>query len=213
MGFHGVHMRIAIAVLLVVSVAPLQTTVVANGLPEATEGHRVLRDNLPEGRMPPTEPKPFQGYVDAPEFTVVERRDELTFYPCSNCHSALPANPQPRKLMSPHAAALDHGGGQLWCLDCHAVENRNALQTLSGEEVDFNDAYRVCGQCHFSQEKDWTFGAHGKRVEGWQQERAIYNCTHCHDPHDPSIKPRAPEPPPPMRKGLQPEEVQLEDRK
>jgi len=174
----------------------------ASSLPPPTGTHRVLRDNTPSGFVPPTEPATFEGFAAAPEFSVVSREGELRFYPCANCHANLPVNPEPRRLMAPHPAALNHGDGRFWCLDCHASEDRNQLETFAGDELGFDDSYLVCGQCHYAPQKDWYFGAHGKRAANWQGERTIYNCTHCHDPHDPSVKPRAPEPPPPVRRGL-----------
>ena len=152
----------------------------------------------------PTEPQAFAGYPDAPPFTVASRRDHLTYYPCTACHKALPANATPRKLQTPHPAALDHGKGRIWCLDCHTLKDRDVLHTLGGQSVDFNESYLVCGQCHANRQKDWYFGAHGKRVENWQGERQIYNCTHCHDPHSPTVKPREPSKPPVVRAGLVP---------
>jgi hypothetical protein len=176
-------------------------------LQSRVDGHRPLRANphaeaAPAGPAAP--PAAFTGYPEAPAFSVVPRRDKLTFYPCETCHAAMPVNTQRRQLYSPHPAALEHGNGRIWCLDCHAGEGRNHLQTLAGDEVDFNDAYLVCGQCHYQPQRDWYFGAHGKRVGNWQGERELYNCTHCHDPHAPAVRPRAPEPPPPVRAGLQP---------
>ncbi len=164
---------------------------------------RSLRDNVPYEIPAPTEPKTFAGYPDAPPFTVVPRKDQLTFFPCTACHGAMKPNPTPRKLVAaPHPAALDHGNGRFWCLTCHTLDDRDHLHTLEGQPVDYDDAYLVCGQCHFNRQKDWYFGGHGKRVANWQGERMIYNCTYCHDPHSPSLKPRAPSPPPPVRAGL-----------
>jgi hypothetical protein len=171
-------------------------------LPTAPETHRALRDNVPAGMPAPTEPKPFDGYPGAPPFTVVPQKDKLTWFPCTACHAAMTPNPEPRLLHSPHPAALAHGNGRFWCLTCHQLKPRDELHTLSGQAVDFNDAYLVCGQCHFNRQKDWYFGAHGKRVGNWKGPREIYNCTHCHDPHSPTLKPRAPEGPPPVRAGL-----------
>ncbi len=165
------------------------------------DGHRVLRANK-NAPPQPAEPQVFQGYPDAPEFTVVDRVSELNFFPCIGCHSVLPLNTELRKLMAPHPAGLEHGNGQYWCLDCHSVENRNALRTLNGTEVSFDEAHLVCGQCHHDVQKDFYYGGHGKRVSGWQEPREVYGCTHCHDPHDPAVKPRAPEAPPPVRRGL-----------
>jgi hypothetical protein len=173
-------------------------------LPERVDGHRPLRANPPDQEAAPGVPEPFTGYDDAPEHSVVSRLDELSFYPCEDCHGMLPANPQRRQLYAPHPADLDHGAGRIWCLDCHAADKRNVLMTLAAQEVPFDEAYRVCGQCHYNVQKDWAFGAHGKRVAKWQGDRELYNCTHCHNPHDPAVRPRAPEPPPPVRVGLEP---------
>jgi len=164
---------------------------------------RPLRDNVPFVMPEPRERKDFSGYPTAPRVTVVPRKDQLMFYPCTACHNLQKPNPEPRKLsLAPHPAALLHGNGRFWCLTCHQLKDRDHLHTLSGEPVDFDDAYLVCGQCHYNRQKDWYFGAHGKRVSNWQGDRVIYNCTYCHDPHDPTLKPRAPSKPPPVRAGL-----------
>ena len=173
-------------------------------LPERVDGHRPLRANPEPAAATPSPPQPFTGYDDAPPFTVVPRGDALSFYPCEDCHGMLPVNAQRRELYSPHPAVLDHGAGRIWCLDCHAPDDRNTLHTLAGQSVSFDDAYLVCGQCHYAPQKDWYFGAHGKRVARWQGERELYNCTHCHDPHAPAVRPRTPEAPPPIRRGLDP---------
>lgn len=173
-------------------------------LASPVDGHRPLRSH--EGAAAaPSVPQPFAGYVEAPAFDVVPREGALgAFYPCGNCHAQMPVNSEPRRLYAPHQAALKHGGGRIWCLDCHNAEDRNQLTTLAGDPVSFNEAYLVCGQCHYQPQKDWYFGAHGKRVGNWRGERTFYSCTHCHNPHDPALEPRAPEPPPPVRAGLEP---------
>lgn len=148
-------------------------------------------------------PLRFEGYPDAPEVDVVPRKDELFFYPCDQCHADIEANPEIRPLDAPHDGEIEHGRGRIWCMSCHALENRNDLHTLLEEPVDFDDAHVVCAGCHSSQHKDWAFGAHGKRVDTWQGQRTQYNCTHCHDAHSPAIKARAPEPAPPARAGLE----------
>ena len=151
------------------------------------------------------QPLRFEGYPDAPEVTVVPRKDELFFYPCTVCHAAMEPNPEIRELAAPHPLEFDHGRGRIWCLSCHDLENRNQLKTLLGEPVDFDEAHLVCGGCHANRHKDWYFGAHGKRVGNWQDGRELYNCTHCHDAHSPAIKPRAPKAAPPVRAGLKQE--------
>ena len=144
----------------------------------------------------------FEGYADAQEIAVVPRKENLFFYPCMQCHGFLEASAEIRQLNAPHESSLEHGRGRIWCLSCHDLENRDTLKTLLGEPVDFDEAHLVCGGCHANRHKDWYFGAHGKRVANWQDERTQYNCTHCHNPHAPAIKPRAPQPPPPVRAGL-----------
>lgn len=167
--------------------------------------HRPLRDNQPASMPAPTEPEVFSGYPAATAFTVVPRKEHLALFPCSQCHKVLPLNTTPRKLVAaPHPAALNHGKGRVWCLDCHQGTDRDVLHTVGGKKVDFDESYLVCGQCHSARQRDWTFGAHGKRVQGWQGERQLYACTHCHDPHNPVIQPRTPSKPPPIRVGLVP---------
>ncbi len=149
------------------------------------------------------EPLRFEGYPGADEFDVVPRKDELFFYPCTQCHDFLEPSAEIRELNAPHDSSLDHGRGRIWCLSCHNLNDRNNLKTLLGEPVDFDEAHLVCGGCHGNRHKDWYFGAHGKRVGNLQGERTLYNCTHCHDAHNPAIKARAPKPAPPVRSGLE----------
>jgi hypothetical protein len=186
--------------------APASASVTATSpAASAAPTHRPLRENQPTAALEPTEPQTFKGYPAAPAFSVVPRKQHLALFPCSQCHKVLPLNTQPRKLVNaPHPAALDHGKGRMWCLDCHQGNDRDALHTVGGAKVDFDQSYLVCGQCHSARQRDWFFGAHGKRVAGWKGEREIYSCTHCHDPHSPTLKPRAPSAPPPLRAGLAP---------
>ncbi|MDH3336244.1 MAG: cytochrome C [Gammaproteobacteria bacterium] len=149
------------------------------------------------------QPLRFEGYPGAPEFEVVPRKDELFFYPCAQCHETMEPNPEIRTLNTMHDAEIEHGRGRIWCLSCHNLENRNYLNTLLNELVDFDEAHLVCGGCHANRHKDWYFGAHGKRVASWQGDRTLYNCTHCHNAHSPAIQPRAPKPAPPVRAGLE----------
>lgn len=148
--------------------------------------------------------KEFTQYADRLPPKVPPRKDKLTFYPCSQCHQYWKTDPVPRILAPVHDVGLQHGQGRLWCLVCHDPENRNQLRTVRGGQVDFNEAWRVCGQCHSSRQKDWYFGAHGKRVYNWQGEAERYNCTHCHNPHRPPFIQRKPQPKPPVRAGLMP---------
>jgi hypothetical protein len=184
-------------------VALLLAVAAAAQLQEREDGHRPLRGNSGGAQPSPAQPERFSGYAEAPDYTVRSRQDELAHYPCEACHAHLPVNETPRKLAAPHPAGLDHGGSRLWCLDCHAPDKRNQLVTLRGERLGFDEADRVCAQCHYQPHRDWVFGAHGKRVANWRGERELYSCAHCHNPHAPALAPRPPEPPPPVRAGLE----------
>jgi len=127
------------------------------------------------------QPLRFEGYPGAPELDVVPRKDDLFFYPCTQCHAAMEPNPEIRSIDTLHDSVLEHGRGRIWCLSCHDLTNRDYLRTQLDELVDFDEAHLVCGGCHGSRHKDWYFGANA---------------------HDPAIKPRAPKPPPPVRAGL-----------
>ena len=144
---------------------------------------------------------------------VVPRAEPLKFAPCEQCHQFLQTNPEVRTLMAPHVRELAHGDGRIWCLNCHGGENHAGLVTLLGEPASFEDGHQVCGGCHARRYRDWQFGAHGKRAGTWQGERTVYGCTHCHDPHNPALEPRAPEPPPPVRVGLERPEGHAESRR
>ena len=145
----------------------------------------------------------FKGYAEAPKFSVKPRKEGIKHYPCAQCHQFMEPNPKVRELSSPHPVELNHGEGRLWCLVCHHMEDRNKLRTQLNDQVDYNDAHLVCGGCHAVQQKDWYFGAHGKRVRNWQGKRELLNCSECHNPHEPVIKPRRAKPPPPVRAGLE----------
>ena len=144
-----------------------------------------------------------QTILDAPTFTVPLRKEDLEYYPCAECHEDEPGNPKERILEEEHEdVRLEHGGGRFWCLTCHGSKDKNTLTSLKGLAIDFDQAFLLCGQCHFQRQKDWYFGGHGKRIGTWQKPRVIYSCPKCHDPHSPSIKPFVPAPPPLARAGL-----------
>jgi uncharacterized CHY-type Zn-finger protein len=143
----------------------------------------------------------FKGYPDAPPFTVAP--PDRRIRKCTRCHAKMDPNPTVRILEdAPHVEALNHGNGRIWCLDCHDEKDRDHLHDQLGKEVEFTQSYLVCGGCHANRQKDWYFGGHGKRKTNWMGKRVIYNCTHCHDPHEPAIQPRRPKPIPPVRAGL-----------
>ena len=151
----------------------------------------------------------FTHYDNRPPPRVPPREDMMNFYPCSQCHEYWKTNPEPRELAPVHNVGMQHGEGRMWCLVCHDPEDSDKLHSLRTGKVDFNESWRICGQCHSARQKDWYFGAHGKRVYDWQGEPERYNCTHCHNPHRPPFMQRKPQPAPPVRVGLEPMQVQF----
>ncbi len=164
----------------------------------------------------------------APKFTVLPRKSLLTYYPCTQCHDpAGQPNEHIRVLKDMHTdLTFEHGGGRFWCYACHDSKNMDTLASLRGTPVDFDQAYKICGQCHFEREMDWAFGGHGKRagafpdpravplthdkllvrdrsqIGHWRGKRVLLDCTACHNPHRPAIGPFPPSPPPLVRTGL-----------
>jgi hypothetical protein len=151
---------------------------------------------------------PFDG---APAFRVVTRKKDPDMHPCGDCHDDAESDLTPRELQEPHDDfKLEHGlhgKGEFWCFTCHRVKGAGGLRTLEKEKLAFDESYVVCAQCHGQAARDWAFGSHGKRVEGWQGERTLLNCTVCHFQHRPRIEPREPVGPPPVRRGLARQEV------
>jgi hypothetical protein len=167
--------------------------------------------------------------AEAPDFKVAPRLDRIRDYPCTHCHDNKFVDTRVRELQEEHTKLVfEHGGGRFWCYDaCHKGTDMDNLVSLRGRAVSYDESYKVCAQCHY-QRLDWYFGGHGKRQGAWEDqreipataeelrvedraqigrwtgERTILNCTECHDPHSPSIKPFEPSPPPKVRSGLRP---------
>lgn len=146
-------------------------------------------------------------FPDAPVFSVIPSKRDRDMHPCANCHTWTKSDPTPRPLKPPHdnfqlSHGL-HGKGKFWCFTCHTLEGQGGLRTLEGQTLDFSEAYVLCSQCHARQARDWVFGVHGKRVDNWQGERRVYNCTVCHYQHRPAPRPRAPLAGPNVRQDLE----------
>jgi hypothetical protein len=108
---------------------------------------------------------------------------------CETCHREI-RDPQHRNVV------LRHAEGHR-CLDCHHPDDRDVLRLANGQKVPFEESYRVCGQCHGPNLRDWKAGLHGKRTGSWDGERQYLLCVHCHrDPHAPRFPAMAPEAPP-----------------
>ena len=97
-------------------------------------------------------------------------------------------NPEPRILTKMHInLTLDHAEW-MWCLNCHSTNERNYLRLITGEEISFEESYRLCGQCHGTIYRDWKAGIHGRRVGQWKGKKLYLLCAHCHDPHKPRFR-------------------------
>jgi hypothetical protein len=118
-------------------------------------------------------------------------------FPCSQCHADIPPNPERRPLPEMHSdIVLHHDEQNRWCLDCHDANNRDELHLANGTLIPFTESYRLCGQCHGTQYRDWRSGVHGKRVGYWNGPKRYLLCVHCHNPHSPRFAPLKPLPPP-----------------
>ncbi len=118
-------------------------------------------------------------FAGVSRYGVIPSKKDPEMHPCANCHAWAKSNREPRKLQEPHDnIPLQHGlhgKGEFWCFTCHHLDGNGGIQTLKGERLAFDDAYIVCAQCHPREARDWSFGAHGKRVENWGGERRILN--------------------------------------
>ncbi len=108
---------------------------------------------------------------------------------CETCHKEI-REPQHKDVVLHHAEGHH-------CLDCHHEGDRDYLRLANGQKVPFEESYRVCGQCHGPNLRDWKQGLHGKRTGMWDGERQYLLCVHCHrNPHAPRFPSMVPDPPP-----------------
>lgn len=136
---------------------------------------------------------PVEGHAEAAPFHVAARVPHLPKMPCTRCHSVPLERMRPVKPAAHWTILLKHAKPETMnCQTCHAEPSRGELRLLQGAAVGFDHAYRVCGQCHAAQERDWAGGAHGKRAAGWAPPRVSLSCTACHNPHAPAFDRRWP---------------------
>jgi hypothetical protein len=127
---------------------------------------------------------------------------------CLRCHEAkgAPAKCETchvRTTEKAHAAiVLKHAQEQRGCLDCHDAQDRDHLRLANGTKIPFEESFKLCGQCHGTQYRDWKVGLHGKRTGSWNGRREYRLCVHCHYPHEPRFAPMDP-----VARPARPEEV------
>ncbi len=144
----------------------------------------------------------------------LEPMNEMDLFPCSDCHDAdWEADRTRRDLDEPHneipGTFQNHDTDNRWCLDCHALKNRDSLRLLTGKLVQFKEYYRLCEQCHKKVYREWKMGVHGKRTGYWNDgDKQWMHCTQCHNPHNPPFQSIEPEPAP-----RTPENLWISDKK
>lgn len=115
-------------------------------------------------------------------------------FPCSKCHNYRAVDKKKRKLELYHTnIVFKHAEEQQWCFNCH---DGDKLRLASGELIDYDKSYNLCGQCHGTIIRDWKAGIHGKRTGMWDGEKLYRLCVTCHDPHQPRFKLLEPKQPP-----------------
>lgn len=119
-------------------------------------------------------------------------------FPCADCHDPeIPVNARRRTLKTAHQEiVLRHDEEHRWCLDCHSAADRDKLHLASGEQIDFTESYKLCGQCHGDKYRDWRAGVHGHRSGSWDGHKTYLLCVNCHNAHAPAFQPLKPLPPP-----------------
>lgn len=152
-----------------------------------------LHNELP-GEVPYD--KPFEEIVDS-----LAPMTEYELYPCTDCHDEdWETDTEIRELTEPHDETpgnfLNHDSENRWCLDCHSANSRDKLRLINGNLIEFNEYYRVCEQCHKKIVREWKMGVHGKRTGSWNGEKLRWQCTQCHNPHNPPFKAMEPMPAP-----------------
>lgn len=136
-------------------------------------------------------PEPGRIEVDPPPFSE-------GVFPCTDCHDPdVPVRGTRRQLEFAHREiVLRHDEENRWCLDCHSQVDFDKLHLASGELIDFEESYRLCGQCHGDKYRDWRRGVHGRRSGRWDEEKTYLLCVHCHNAHAPAFAPIVPSSPP-----------------
>lgn len=122
------------------------------------------------------------------------RAPDLGQYPCTSCHlgRAIVLADERRPDAHRNITVVHPSQTGATCSTCHSPTDVEQLTLKSGERATLDHAYRLCGQCHFSQANAWAGGAHGKRLDAWQGRRIVMGCADCHDPHKPALEPRIP---------------------
>ncbi|MEN9577051.1 MAG: hypothetical protein RJA70_60 [Pseudomonadota bacterium] len=120
---------------------------------------------------------------------------------CELCHSLRPTKPLPKNMeeLKEFHLGMQFKHGTLPCTSCHSAGQPPRLHLASGAALEMVDAMQLCAQCHGTQFRDYTHGAHGGMNGHWdttQGPRLRNHCVDCHDPHRPQIQAVHPAPAP-----------------
>ncbi len=128
-------------------------------------------------------------------FLIPERKSEIKSYACTECHTKPLNKMQSKDIKKAHwNIKIKHADDNTMnCVTCHNGNDINNLNSITGNNIDFDKSYQLCSQCHQKQFKDWTGGAHGKQISSWAPPRASRTCVNCHDSHDPHFESKWPE--------------------
>jgi hypothetical protein len=131
---------------------------------------------------------------DGHTFLIPDRKGQIKSYACTECHSKPLDKMQSKDIKKAHwDIKIAHANeNTMNCVTCHNPDNMDQLKSLTGHDIDFNNSYNLCNQCHTEQFDDWKGGAHGKRIGGWAPPRASLTCVNCHNPHKPHFESRWP---------------------
>lgn len=117
-----------------------------------------------------------------------ERQMMLKNYPCMKCHENVKNDVPQLPLSKPHDnLEFKHMSTVMNCYNCHDKENRDLVILNTGEKVDFNQAYKICFQCHGEKKRDWENGTHGKQIGSWNGDKYKFVCGSCHEAHSPKF--------------------------
>ena len=123
---------------------------------------------------------------------------------CEDCHALFESGERAHGARSDSDKVqhkdivLSHGTNDR-CLGCHHGEDRDHLSLLDGTPIRFDEAERLCRECHGLVGRDWEAGTHGRTHGSWvtgSPEQHRLTCTECHDPHAPAFPAVVPLPAP-----------------
>lgn len=103
----------------------------------------------------------------------------------SGTHKAFATQNAPEDFHS--GMKMEHGS--VSCNSCHDAKDRTKLHLADGQKLDFDQAMKLCAQCHGVQYRDYQRGSHGGMNGYWDLKRGPRDrnsCLDCHSAHTPA---------------------------